>query len=27
MVGYPIIVYLIFELVNIIARDRDAEEI
>jgi len=27
MVGYPIIVYLIFELVNIIAKDRDAEEI
>ena len=27
MVSYPIIVYLIFELVNIIAKDRDAEEI
>lgn len=27
MVGYPIIVYLIFELVNIITKDRDAEEI
>ena len=27
MIGYPIIVYLIFELVNIIAKDKEAEEI